>query len=135
MIIAVDFDGVLAEDTGNFPEIGPPVDSMISFVKELFDGGHEVVLWTSRTDKALEDALKWCKERGLQFCAINDNAPSNKAKYASQYPNGTRKVSADVYIDDHNIGFISDAWDNRSKTTAIEIAIQQTRRLIKHVKR
>lgn len=106
MIIAVDFDGILAEDNGQFPEIGPPIHPMISFVRELIDAGHEVVLWTSRTDKALEDAVSWCTDKGLNFCAINENAPSNMSKYANQYPNGTRKVSADIYIDDHNPAFL-----------------------------
>ena len=108
MIIAVDFDGILATDTGRFPEIGSPVRLMVSFVKKLIDDGHEVVLWTSRTDRALEDAVRWCNNLGLHFCAVNENAPSNRAKYGAQYPNGTRKVSADVYIDDHNPLFILD---------------------------
>jgi hypothetical protein len=107
LIIAVDFDGVLAADAGIFPAIGPPNHKMINFIRELIDDGHEVVLWTSRTDSALETAVKWCKVHGLKFCAINDNAPSNKAKYEDMYPNGTRKVAADVYIDDHNPWFMT----------------------------
>lgn len=116
MIIAVDFDGILAEDNGQFPEIGPPIYQMVSFVRELIDDGHEVVLWTSRADKALEDAVSWCADRGLHFCAVNDNAPSNKAKYTAQYPNGTRKVSAHIYIDDHNPEFIVDMCMGTSQT-------------------
>lgn len=101
MIIAVDFDGILCED--QFPEIGKPHYEMVSFVREMMDMGHEVVLWTSRVDKPLEDAVKWCEDRGLHFCAVNDNAPSNKERYKDQYPNGTRKVRADIYIDDHDV--------------------------------
>lgn len=105
MIIAVDFDGILAGDVG-FPKIGYPIRPMVTFVKNLVEDGHEVVLWTSRTDKALEDAIKWCEDLGLHFCAVNDNAPSNKEKYAGVYPNGTRKVYADFYIDDHSPDFL-----------------------------
>ena len=106
MIIAVDFDGILVAD--QFPYICTPNYRMVNFIKSLIDDGHEVVLWTSRVGQPLEDAVEWCKLQGLRFCAVNDNAPSNKAKYALEYPQGTRKVSADVYIDDHDPQFMSD---------------------------
>lgn len=101
MIIAVDFDGVLCED--KFPDIGRPNYDMISAVREALDSGIEVILWTCRVDAELDKAVEWCKNYGLNFSAINDNAPSNKEKYLSKYPNGTRKVYADYYIDDHNL--------------------------------
>ena len=104
MIIAVDFDGVLAKNT--FPEIGAPIYQNISLVRQLIDLGHEVILWTSRAGAELENAVKWCNDRGLHFCAVNDNAPSNIAKYKQKYPNGTRKVYADVYVDDHSLSYI-----------------------------
>lgn len=106
MIIAVDFDGILCENA--FPAIGIPNYKMLGLVKSAMNAGHEVVLWTSRTDKELQKAVKWCEEYGLNFAAINENAPSNIEKYKSMYPNGTRKVYADLYIDDHNIGFDMD---------------------------
>ena len=104
MIIAVDFDGVLVKNA--FPEIGTPIYQNISLVRQLIDLGHEVVLWTSRVDAELENAVKWCNDRGLHFCAVNDNAPSDIAKYKQKYPDGTRKVYADVYVDDHSLSYI-----------------------------
>lgn len=104
MIIAVDFDGVLCEN--RFPEIGPPDYELISLVRQLIDAGQEVILWTSRVDAELEAAVKWCEDYGLRFCAVNDNAPSNIEQYITKYPNGTRKVYADVYIDDHNLMYV-----------------------------
>ena len=106
MIIAVDFDGVLCED--EFPGIGQPRCAMIAMIKRLINMKHEVILWTSRTDAELEAAKQWCLNWGLDFASINENAPSNIEKYKSKYPNGTRKVYADVYIDDHNIQSILD---------------------------
>lgn len=103
MIVAVDFDGVLCRD--EFPEIGAPNYNMISLVLEIIDAGHEVVLWTSRADDRLVEAVRWCEDRGLRFCAVNDNAPSNRARYEGLYPNGTRKVYADVYMDDKDAQF------------------------------
>lgn len=104
MIIAVDFDGILCENA--FPKIGKPIYSMVSFVRELMDNGHEVILWTSRVEEQLDEAVKWCEDRGLHFCAVNDSAPSNKKKYEGVYSTPPRKIYADVYIDDHNPAFL-----------------------------
>lgn len=127
MIIAVDFDGILCEN-GSFPEIGKPIYPMISFVRELMDEGHEVILWTSRVDGPLQEAVKWCEDRGLHFCAINDNATSNREQFASQYPGGTRKVYADLYVDDHNVHF---QWKLSQRYT--ELAISDTIKRIREV--
>lgn len=103
MIVAVDFDGVLVED--QFPGIGKTDAEMVEAVKLAIEAGHEAVLWTCRVDDKLSEAVACCEYNGLRFCAVNDNAPSNKAKYSKQFPNGTRKVYADYYIDDHGVGY------------------------------
>lgn len=103
VIIAVDFDGVLCTD--KFPEIGEPQYEVISLVRQLIDRGNEVVLWTTRNGDELDAAVRWCEDRGLHFCSVNAPAPSNEREYRSKYPTQSRKIYADVYIDDHNIGF------------------------------
>lgn len=113
MIIAVDFDGVLCVD--DFPRIGTPKMHVIKAIKELSAAGHEVVLWTCRVEKQLEEALDWCAKVGVDFDAVNDNAPSNKAKYAGVYTNAPRKVYADIYVDDHGIG-----WDESSIVSSLK---------------
>lgn len=100
MIIAVDFDGILCED--KFPDIGEPNYNMISFVREMLDSGHEVILWTSRVEDKLVKAVEWCVDRGLHFTAVNCNTPSNLKKYSTD----PRKVYADIYIDDHDPSFL-----------------------------
>ena len=124
MIIAVDFDGVLCED--RFPYIGRPKEQVIELIKQLIDQGHEVILWTSRTDNELENAVRWCKWMGLNFCSVNENAPSNIAQYQSMYPNGTRKVYADYYIDDHNL-----EWAARGKVSGYHRMVECLRSLCK----
>lgn len=106
MIIAVDFDGVLCEN--KFPEIGPPCYDVISSIRELMDMGHEVVLWTTRNGEELTAAVNWCKDRGLHFCAVNGPAPSNEKEYRDKYPTQSRKIYADVYIDDHNLDCVAE---------------------------
>lgn len=105
MIIAVDFDGILCEN--RFPEIGAPNYEMISFVRQMIDEGHEVILWTSRAGNRLNEAFKWCEDRGLHFCAVNENAPSNLAQYLAEYPTPSPKVYADLYLEDHCPWFVN----------------------------
>lgn len=104
MIIAVDFDGILCEN--KFPDIGPPNYDVITLIKELIEGGHEVILWTSRNGAELEAAVEWCERLGLHFCSINEPAPSNEYEYRDVYKTQSRKVYADIYIDDHNLEFV-----------------------------
>ena len=103
MIIAVDFDGILCTD--KFPEIGEPNYKIISSIRQLMDLGCEVILWTSRVDEPLEKAIAWCIDRGLNFTAVNEDAPSNLRQYKGVYESVPRKIYADVYIDDHSIEF------------------------------
>ena len=134
MIVAVDFDGILCRD--EFPEIGDPNYEVISFVRDLIYDGHEVVLWTCRVNQRLVEAVEWCRDRGLRFCAVNDNAPSNRAKYEKEYPHGTRKVYADVYLDDKSAEFRSLAegmvvWRHQSGyDVALEHMMYNARKVI-----
>ena len=103
MIIAVDFDGILCKN--EFPSIGKPNYDIISLVRQLIDQGHEVILWTTRNGEELTAAVDWCGEYGLHFCNVNGPAPSNEAEYKDKYPTPSRKIYADIYIDDHNLEF------------------------------
>lgn len=44
----------------------------------------------------MEDAVAWCKERGIEFDAVNENLP----ELIELYGNDCRKINADIYIDD-----------------------------------
>lgn len=105
MIIAVDFDGILCEN--RFPEIGEPKYEVISLVQQLIDKGHEVILWTTRNGEELVAAVDWCARYGLHFCNVNGPAPSNREEYKHRYPVESRKIYADVYIDDHNLEYMA----------------------------
>lgn len=128
MIIAVDFDGVLC--VNEFPAIGDPNYQVISMVREFIDMGHEVILWSSRTDAELTAAVDWCNDRGLHFSAVNENALSNIEQYKIKYPNGTRKVYADFYIDDHSPEFLI-ACMNHTYEYAINCMCKNARKAVK----
>jgi len=94
MIIAVDFDGTIVSDA--YPKIGKPRMRTINYIKDMKEQGCKLILWTCRHDEQLEEALKFCKEIGLEFDAVNDNLDEIKELYG----NNSRKIYADIYIDD-----------------------------------
>lgn len=101
--IAIDFDGTLCED--KFPEIGVPRKHLISMLVEYKEINPKVryILWTCRDnnteERHLDKAVAWCNEQGLEFDAVNENLPEVQA----MFNNDTRKVFADVYVDDKNM--------------------------------
>ena len=101
MTIAVDFDGTIVEH--KYPEIGKEIPFAIATLKKLQDGGHKLILWTVREGKHLDEAVSYCHEKGLDFFAVNSEYPESAW-------NGdiVRKIRADIYIDDRNLGGIPD---------------------------
>lgn len=95
-IMAVDFDGTLVDDA--YPNIGVARKTMCDFVRSLQKLGVKSILWTSRTGQELEDAINWCVEHDLHFDTVNENIAEVKALTGQD----TRKVYADVYLDDRN---------------------------------
>lgn len=100
-IIAVDFDGTLVED--EFPAIGDPIQSTWNDIATAKEMGAKIILWTSRDHENLEQAVEFCKERGLTFDAINENLSETK----TMFNNDTRKVYANEYWDDKGIPYYS----------------------------
>jgi hypothetical protein len=96
MIIAVDFDGTLCESA--WPNIGKPNRKLIKHLISLREEGNLVILWTNREESRLNEAVQWCDKYGLVFDAINDNIP----EITERFGRNTRKVYADLYIDDKN---------------------------------
>ena len=97
---AVDFDDTL-NFAGSYPELGEPNRELIQFLKERRQEGDKVILWTCREGNLLKSAVKFCKNYGLEFDAVNDNLRENTEYFGSN----SRKVFADYYIDDRNRGF------------------------------
>ena len=69
---------------------------MIEMIKGCQKSGDKIILWTCRTDDQLQEAVKWCASLNLFFDAINENIP----EVQKQWGGDTRKVYADIYIDD-----------------------------------
>lgn len=96
-IYAFDFDGTLC--TNKFPEIGEPIAKTIELAKKVKSRGDYIILNTMRKGRNLGEAVKWCKDQGIVFDAVNDNLPHMK----EFFKNNPRKIFANYYIDDHNM--------------------------------
>lgn len=97
MIIAVDFDGTLVEH--KYPKIGKLFPFAFETLKALQKKGHQIILWTYRSGRELDEAVKFCQNHGIEFYAVNKNYPEEEFDTAI-----TRKIHADIYIDDRNLG-------------------------------
>ena len=104
MVIAVDFDGTIVEH--RYPEIGEERPFAIDTLKMLIKDRHRLILWTVREGELLEEAVNWCKERGVEFYAVNREYPEETIHNNQHF---SRKLSAvDVWIDDRNVGGLPD---------------------------
>jgi hypothetical protein len=102
MVIAVDFDGTIVEH--NYPDIGRPVPFAIDVLKKFQqEERHQIILWTVREGELLRKAIEYCEKRGLKFYAANSNYPEEVLEEGV-----SRKINADLYIDDKNCGGIPD---------------------------
>jgi hypothetical protein len=98
LVLAVDFDGTVVED--RYPEIGKPLPFAIDTLKRLHADGHRIVLWTFRHGRPLRNAVEFLESQGVQLYAVNQSFPDE----SEQLDGYSRKIHADWFIDDRNIG-------------------------------
>lgn len=103
MIIAVDFDGTIVEH--EYPAIGREIPFATETLKMLMKQNHKLIMWSVREGKLLDDAVKWCKDRGVEFYAVNKDYPEETLSNNNHF---SRKLKADVFIDDRNLGGLPD---------------------------
>ena len=71
----------------------------VVILKELNKDGHRLILWTYRNGSRLDEAVEFCSKKGVEFYAVNKNYPEEKFEGKV-----SRKIHADIFIDDRNIG-------------------------------
>jgi len=129
-IIAVDFDNTICLD--EWPEVGPLFGDAIKVLKELIKNGHKLIPYTQRSKRyplccpelkqfikdhperdhvndtgfvlkhetdILTDAINIFKDNGIEIFDINKNS-----KWEQTTGDDSRKLFADYFIDDHNVG-------------------------------
>lgn len=100
MIIAVDFDGTIVEH--KYPAIGKEIPLAFDALKQLQNQNHTLILWTVREGEHLQEAIDYCAKNGVTFFAHNSNFPEEDPTPSS------RKLKADLFIDDRNFGGLPD---------------------------
>ncbi|MDR2841161.1 MAG: hypothetical protein LBV75_07910 [Paludibacter sp.] len=102
--IAVDFDGTIVYH--RYPEIGREIPFAIETLKKLQEEFSAIlILWSVREGALLNEAVEFCRSRGLEFYAVNSNFPDD-----IEVPDemNTRKLDVDLFIDDRNLGGLPD---------------------------
>jgi hypothetical protein len=128
MIVAVDFDGTLHD--GEWPSIGKPREGAVEAMRQLKDDGHHLIIWTCREGLANYEMVWWLRRNGIPFDDVNVNEPSHVAEYG----NDCRKVYADVYVDDKQVGGLPSwrkiyryiNWLHRKEIRAVHSRIELT---------
>lgn len=103
MVIAVDFDGTIVEH--RYPEIGRERPFATQTLRMLMEDQHQLILWSVREGELLDEAVEWCRQRGVEFYAVNKDYPEEEKDNNQHF---SRKLKADYFIDDRNIGGLPD---------------------------
>ena len=121
MTIAVDFDGTIVEHA--YPAIGKELPFATATLRQLIKDGHQLILWSVREGKLLEEAVKWCEERGVHFYAVNQDLGEDDLNMQDKrfY---SRKLKVQLFIDDRNLGGLPD-WGVIYQVIARKITFEQ----------
>lgn len=128
-VIAIDFDNTVCLD--EWPEVGPLFEDAIKVLKELVNNGHYLILYTQRSKRypiccpelkqfikdypereyindlgfscgeadILTDAYKVFVDNNVKLWDVNRNI-----EWEITAGDHSRKLFADYFIDDHNVG-------------------------------
>ena len=115
MVIAVDFDGTIVEH--KYPAIGRELPFATETLRMLIRDRHKLILWSVREGALLDEAV--------EFYAVNRDYPEERREHETF----SRKLKADLFIDDRNIGGLPD-WGTiyqmvRDRSTWEEVLAQR----------
>lgn len=94
MKIAIDFDGTCV--THEYPKVGKDIGS-VPILKELVENKHQLILYTMRSKKELDDAINWFHINGITLYGVQYDP--GQSEWTS-----SNKCYAQLYIDDAALG-------------------------------
>lgn len=94
LIIAIDFDNTIVNS--DYPIIYELRSGAKRVINKLYKEGNYIIIWTCRQGKEENQARLFLRDQGVLFHSINFHHPF----LISKFKNDTRKISADIYIDD-----------------------------------
>jgi hypothetical protein len=114
LTLAIDFDNTIVEE--KYPAIGNLLPGAKEHINKLYADGHFIIIWTCRCDNYQLEAEHFLHLNGINYHKINENQPGRILTYKGL---NCRKVSADIYIDDRNLGGIPSWWEIYDKIREI----------------
>ena len=105
MVISIDLDGTAWEE--NWDEIGEFKKNFIIVMDRLWREGHIIILNSLREKgtKQYDDAVDHLEVKNIKYHLFNENLPGLIQRYGE-----ARKISAEVHIDDRDLGWIDTIW-------------------------
>ena len=104
VVLAIDFDLTICMT--DYPYLGPEREGAGDVIRKLYKEGYGIIINTCREGHALSGALHWLRDMGIPYDYYNCNFPHLIEKYGAD----TRKVSADMYVDDKGVDPLP-SWD------------------------
>ena len=95
MEILVDFDGTCVMH--EYPRVGKDNPHCVEVLKALVEEGHRIIIFTMRSGKTLDDAVKWYEKHDIEVYGVNVN-PTQTRWTASP------KAYGQLIIDDISLG-------------------------------
>lgn len=105
LIIAVDFDNCIT-NYAVFPKIGRLNTTAREVINSLYSQGHTIIINSCRNNASQKQAVDYLNSSGVKFHYFNENCPSIISKFGGD----TRKIYANLYIDDRNPNKLN--WDH-----------------------
>lgn len=110
LIIAIDFDNTIVNTVYNeetrLTEIRGLKDGAKEYINKLHNDGHYIIIWTCRENENQCIAEKFLIDNGIYYDRIN----ANHTEWFYNKKHDSRKVFADVYIDDAGILGLPPTW-------------------------
>jgi hypothetical protein len=103
-IISIDYDDTIV--FAAYPEVGLIKPQAKDVINQLYNEGHTIIINTCRSGEHQDMAEEYLHNCGVLFHHINENHPDNIAQYDSD----SRKIFADIYIDDKQLGGLPESW-------------------------
>lgn len=100
MIIAVDFDGTIVEN--KYPDIGDIIPGALCTLRRWKKAGHTIIINSCRAGLDEVKMEAWLIRNHVPHDFINRNDPERTKLYECE----CRKISADFYVDDHDMSRI-----------------------------
>lgn len=102
--VAIDFDQTIVDGESHDINNMKLIHGVKEAVEKFFDKGIRIIIWTCRDD--LDEVANWLDENMIPYDYINNNPTQ---------PTDSRKVMADVYIDDRTINPKELSWEEIAK--------------------